>query len=374
MRRYIVLATAIALLVSGAAASSHTDFEAKPGLVTPDSPLYDIEMAWENAAVTIGLKQASDVVQERAAEAIQMIENGKPEAAAKAAKDMNRVAKKADADDTGIDRAMNALQDAMEQMQNRINNAPNPQARDGMENALDNMQNALNNMKQAKKGKNQNTDTQDVADVGNCDEEISIAQDHGNRDDVSCTQEFQEMQCDDDTSVTYGAQNGCEISALEQMNWTQVTRNPNTGNTCDTSTCTWTDLSCGAQDCAADKLAQRRDCSDQSCAAETRCVDATQCKPENRPPAVKKLSPQPDDDAFVELTGSHRFTKNPSIPKDGVVEFANHADDGQNHNIIVDGKEFTIEHDWVLHLTFNRTGSFTVDCTTCNAQTTITVK
>lgn len=376
MRRFIVLAVALAVIFGSFAAGAQAGFEGKPGLILPDSPLYKIEVAWENAAVSVGLMQASDVVQERAAEAIRMAENGKPDAAVRAADDMSRVAKKADANDTGIQQAMNALQDAMNEMQNRIDNAPNDNARDGMRNALDNMENALENMKNAKDRPDKPGGTGNVADTGSCGQEIGIAQEQGDRTGVGCTAQHQVMRCDDNTSVTYGAANGCEISALKDMGWAETTRNTGgSGGTCDTSTCTWDNYGCGNYDCPTDKMARGRECNDKDCAVfKTKCVESPKCTSgDPSEPAVEKVSPRPGDDAFVKLTGDS-FSASPKIPVGGIVEFANKAADGNDHTISVLDNTYTITYDWVVLLKFNRKGRYMIECTTCNANTTVTVQ
>jgi len=379
MRKAAVLVLVFLLGVTGVAIGAQTGFEADPGLILPDSPLYRVEAAWENAAVSIGLMQASEIVQERAAEAIRMAEDGKPDAAEHAADDLTRVAKKADGNDTGIEEAITALDDAMNRMQNRISTAPNDNARDGMQNALDNMQNALDNLQDAKDapGGSQPDNPQDVTDTGNCEQEIGIAQEQGDRQGIDCTDQYQVMQCDDNDSVTYGAANGCEISALSAMGWTETTGNTGgSGGGCDTTTCTWDDYGCGNHGCPADKMARGRECNDQDCEVfKTRCVESPQCTTGNpSEPAVEQLSPQPGDDAFVTVDGDV-FSASPQVPVGGTVEFANKDDSGQDHTITVLDKEYTVKHDWVVLLKFNREGQYTIECTTCsNATTTVTAQ
>jgi hypothetical protein len=140
---------AAAVLLAGTAAAQASELDTGPGVLGPESPLYGLETKWDKTAVNMGLKDAGDVAQERAAEAQDMLEKRKPGAASRAADDLQNIAGEATAEDQqGIQKAQAALQDVMGRMQQRIQDAPNDQARQGVQTAMDSMQNALSNMEQ----------------------------------------------------------------------------------------------------------------------------------------------------------------------------------------------------------------------------------
>ncbi len=63
---------------------------------------------------------------------------------------------------------------------------------------------------------------EDVVDNVDCQNDIDAAQQASAEADA-CTAEFAEMQCPHDDTITYGATDGCEISALEARDWERVT-------------------------------------------------------------------------------------------------------------------------------------------------------
>ncbi|PSH01423.1 MAG: hypothetical protein BRC26_03555 [Nanohaloarchaea archaeon QH_8_44_6] len=133
-----IAAIAFALLAAPAAAQEETPDEADPGpgLISSGSMIYGLETAYDNAAMNAGLKKAGNVAQERAAEARQASENNNTRGVEKAARELEKTADKAkDSDEEGINKAM-------QMMQETIQNAPNAQARHGMQTALQNMQEA----------------------------------------------------------------------------------------------------------------------------------------------------------------------------------------------------------------------------------------
>lgn len=133
LMRYLIVPAALFLLLPLAAANgSHTPLDASPGAVTPNSAFYGLETAWDNAAVTIGLKKAGTVAQERAAEAQAMQERNNTRAMQKAVNQMNQVAKKATSQDTtGLEHAATVIQEIMK-------HAPE-QAQTGLQTALNNI-------------------------------------------------------------------------------------------------------------------------------------------------------------------------------------------------------------------------------------------
>lgn len=168
-KTFTILSALLVLTIPVALAQSQSN-DVGPGMVGADSPIYGLEVAWDNAAVTVGLKNAGKVTQERASEAKEAISKNKTDAALKAVENAQKMANKSKAgDEEGVQRAMNSLQDTMTKMQERIQNAPNENAREGMQTALENMQGAVNNMEMAKENRekaraqrnNSNTGPQD---------------------------------------------------------------------------------------------------------------------------------------------------------------------------------------------------------------------
>lgn len=128
--RILSLVAAFSILVSPVAAQ--TQLDVGPGTIGPSSPIYGLEVAWDNAMVSVGLKTAGRVVQERAVEARQAAENGNYQAAQKAAENAADIAKKAKSGDVqGLEKAEAVLQEV-------IANAP-PEAQQGLRTAINNV-------------------------------------------------------------------------------------------------------------------------------------------------------------------------------------------------------------------------------------------
>jgi hypothetical protein len=152
MNKLTVGIVAVALVCSGtAAATTHGELDVGPGVVGPASPIYGLELAVDNAAMSVGLADAGGIVQERAAEASVAASNGNPDAAARAAGSAAAVAQRADSEDDvdGVERAMGSLNSTVTMMETRAENAPNEEARAGMLTAVENMERARSNMEQA---------------------------------------------------------------------------------------------------------------------------------------------------------------------------------------------------------------------------------
>jgi hypothetical protein len=135
--RWILLTLIGSLLISTAAAGQASGLETGPGFVTPDSPVYGLEVAIDNAAVSIGLMDAGSVAQERAAEAVTMQETGDHQAAIRAASAAGKAvsaAKTGGGNTTGIDTAIDTLQQVKR-------DAP-PEAQDGLNTAIDSLKRA----------------------------------------------------------------------------------------------------------------------------------------------------------------------------------------------------------------------------------------
>lgn len=153
MKRIAAVLLVIAFLFVGVgAASTHDDLETGPGMVGPASPIYGVEVAMDNAALSVGVATPGGVAQERAAEAHQAVENNNTQAAERAAKESATVAKRANSqqDADGIQRAMTSLEGTIATMEDRAENASTEEARQGMLTASENMEGAVANMEQAR--------------------------------------------------------------------------------------------------------------------------------------------------------------------------------------------------------------------------------
>lgn len=132
-RTLLVAAFAVMLLPFGAAQSTNSN----PGLVSPNSPFYGLEVAVDKAAVGVGLASRGGIARERAAEAARMAEKNNTRGLEKAARQLENVAANANEKDAeGIDQAIQTLERVRE-------NAPE-QAQQGLTNALENVRKAQN--------------------------------------------------------------------------------------------------------------------------------------------------------------------------------------------------------------------------------------
>lgn len=138
------------LLSVPAVAAQSNQLDKGPGLIGPGSPIYGLEVAMDNAALGLGLAKAGGLAKERAAEAVQAAERNNSKAAARAGEQLGKVAEKASENESeDIETAMASFQETMNKMEQRIEGAPNNQARQGMQTALENMKNAYRNMQEA---------------------------------------------------------------------------------------------------------------------------------------------------------------------------------------------------------------------------------
>lgn len=127
--------TLVSCLAAGQAnATVQEDDSPGPGWVTPDSALYGLEVAIDNAGMRLGLSAPGNVAQERAAEAREMQLQNKTQAMQRAANEMSKVAKRAGSQDA------EKLQKASDVLQGVIDQAP-AEAQEGLQEALSNVQN-----------------------------------------------------------------------------------------------------------------------------------------------------------------------------------------------------------------------------------------
>lgn len=135
----MVLAGAVGTAHAGEHDTGHTSSDEKAvtaGMIGADSPLYGLELAFENAAIAIGLQNAGVVAQERVVEAREMLAAGKPEHAQKAVDNLAGIATMARASDA------EGLNTAMTRMQELLVDAPDNNVTEGMRTALENMKQA----------------------------------------------------------------------------------------------------------------------------------------------------------------------------------------------------------------------------------------
>lgn len=159
MKKKAALITAIILLSIPlvTAQSNQVQLDKGPGMVGAGSPVYGLEVAMDNAALGLGLADPGELAKERAAEAAQAAEKNKSKAATRAGKQLAKVTEKASGNESeqDIETAMASFQETINKMDQRVQNAPNENARQGMQTALENMRGAYQNMEEAKQGRNE---------------------------------------------------------------------------------------------------------------------------------------------------------------------------------------------------------------------------
>lgn len=212
------------LTVSVSAQNSSNDsinqsIDRGPGMIGAGSPIYGLETAWDSAAVSIGIKSAGNVAQERAAEAKQAQEKGNTRAVERATRNLQKVANKSkDSDEEGINKAMETMEEV-------IANAPNDQARQGMQNALENMQKAQGKRNEARaqnRGPENNSDMSPENRTENMDRmERQNQSDNMERDSTNST---------NTSNMTQEGNMTQEERQREQRNETEETQNRSTGN------------------------------------------------------------------------------------------------------------------------------------------------
>lgn len=113
-RTGILLATAILFAATGTAQSIVTP---NPGLIQPGGSLYGWDMALDNIAVGLGLKDPGQVAFERASEASIALETGNTTLAKTALDDLNETVALATSNSTqGLEKARSILQSVQEKV------------------------------------------------------------------------------------------------------------------------------------------------------------------------------------------------------------------------------------------------------------------
>lgn len=202
--KFVIGLIALSLLTLSAAAENDTSqeqaMEKGPGMIGPGSFAYGLETAWDNAAVDIGLKRAGNVAQERAAEVRQAMERNNTKGVQRATRSLERTAEKAkERDKEGIERAIQMMNQTMQ-------NAPNEEARQGMQTALNNMREAQQKRQEAR-DQRQNR-TEGVQQPDNTGERFENTSDNqfsdqdGQQTDSQNTTEQQEQDSNTSDGVT----------------------------------------------------------------------------------------------------------------------------------------------------------------------------
>ena len=132
MRYKSALAISVVLL-SGMAMAQSAEVEPQPGIIGADSPLYGIDVAYDNL-----LKEDGDVAYERASEYAVAQDKNQTRAMERAEKQLNNtVAKVASSNNT---EALGKAQAVLEQVRERTPD----QANNGLDNAIQKVRNAKN--------------------------------------------------------------------------------------------------------------------------------------------------------------------------------------------------------------------------------------
>lgn len=122
MRRTLVLCGCLIALAAATAAETSDDpldalEDPRPGLITADSPLYELDIAVDNALMAVGLRSAADVAHKRASEALVAAEANDTAAAERAIAETQRTAALAHGvNDDGLVHAEQLLLEAKEHL------------------------------------------------------------------------------------------------------------------------------------------------------------------------------------------------------------------------------------------------------------------
>lgn len=110
-KKAVTVSTVIILLAAAGTAQTQQGTSVGPGFIAPDSPLYGLEVAFDNAQTAVGLKQAGTVAQERVAEAEAMVQQNKTDATTRALAQLNNTIAEAPPEQAaGLEIARNQLE------------------------------------------------------------------------------------------------------------------------------------------------------------------------------------------------------------------------------------------------------------------------
>lgn len=121
------------LFVTATATNGFTEQDIKPGLITPDNPLWIIENNFENYGVRNGFRNRSKIIQERASEAYRMQERNKTISAERAVNQLNKLSENLSENDSihVLEKAEKILEKIRERQNERKGKV------NGLDNALD---------------------------------------------------------------------------------------------------------------------------------------------------------------------------------------------------------------------------------------------
>ncbi|WP_226005999.1 hypothetical protein [Natrinema salinisoli] len=141
MGRILVVCGVVLVLAAGAAGQTTSnstiddDADPRPGLINADSPLYGLDVALDTVWISVGVKRASSVVEERAWEALAAAEDGDTAAAEQAAVDASRFAQVAHSVNDDGSNPQRQLRDA-ETLLREVRDRVPAEAHDGLDTAI----------------------------------------------------------------------------------------------------------------------------------------------------------------------------------------------------------------------------------------------
>jgi len=139
VKRKFAVATTVLALMMGSVASAHSsmaqDVNPEPGIIDASNPtLYAADVAFDNAAVQLGLRNQGDVAFERASEVSVAVEGNNSAAVNRSLRELNSVASAATGNSTGLAKA--------EQVLSQVRQRVPEEARKGIDEALGNVRSA----------------------------------------------------------------------------------------------------------------------------------------------------------------------------------------------------------------------------------------
>ncbi|WP_313694267.1 hypothetical protein [Halorarum halobium] len=139
--RLLTLSLILFTSLSAAQSSNNTTIDSSPGLVKADSPIYSLDVAFDNMLQTAGMVSAGDVAVERASEVAVAHRRNHSAAASEALDQLQVVAQEAN------NRNREKLQRAGEIL-NQVKKQVPEQAQKGIKTALQNVERAKNRVPQ----------------------------------------------------------------------------------------------------------------------------------------------------------------------------------------------------------------------------------
>ena len=142
MKRSLLLASLILVIGFSAAQPSSSTIDAEPGLVKAGGLAYGLDVAWDNAMQTVGLKSPGEVAYERASELAVAKERNSSRARVRATEQLNEAVSEADnSDKAQLEKAESVL--------NNVSARVPEDAQQGVQNALKNVERAKQRVPEA---------------------------------------------------------------------------------------------------------------------------------------------------------------------------------------------------------------------------------